>query len=249
VVRDVTVERRMDRMKDEFIATASHELRTPLTSILGYLEALREGDAGELAPEQERFLEVIARNGDRLRHLVDDLLDVARADAGRLALAMAEVDLSEVVAEASEAARPVAVERGIDLSVAAPPGALVVGDRRRLGQVVDNLVSNALKFTPPGGSVSVTVVADGDAMACEVSDTGVGIPEAEQERLFERFYRGSRASADAVQGTGLGLAIAKMIVESHGGRIALTSEEGRGTRVRITLPAAVPVPEGSPAGG
>jgi signal transduction histidine kinase len=248
IVRDVTLERRVDRVKDEFIATASHELRTPLTSILGYLEALREGDAGDLAPEQERFLEVIARNGERLRHLVDDLLDVARADAGRLALAMAEVDLGRVVAEASEAARPVAAERGIALSVRAEPGARVIGDRTRLGQVVDNLVSNALKFTPPGGSVNVTVAPEGAEVVCEVADTGVGIPAAEQDRLFERFFRGSRASTDAVQGSGLGLAIAKMIVESHGGRIALTSEEGRGTRVRVTLPAAVPVPAGSPAG-
>ncbi|MDX6556398.1 MAG: hypothetical protein QOD86_2593 [Miltoncostaeaceae bacterium] len=247
VTRDVTVERRMDRMKDEFVATASHELRTPLTSIIGYLEALREGDAGDLAPEQERFLEVIARNGDRLRHLVDDLLDVARADAG-LALAMSEVDLGEVLAEASQAARPAAVERGIELSVVAESGAVVTGDRRRLGQVVDNLVSNALKFTPPGGLVSVTVEADGDEVTCEVADTGVGIPAAEQERLFERFYRGSHASSDAVQGSGLGLAIVKMIVESHGGRIELSSEEGRGTRVRITLPAAVPAPAGSSAG-
>jgi signal transduction histidine kinase len=247
VTRDVTVERRMDRMKDEFIATASHELRTPLTSILGYVEALREGDAGALAPEQERFLEVIARNSHRLRHLVDDLLDVARADAGRLALSMARVDLGEVVTEASQAARPVAAERGITLSVEAPAGAVVSGDRTRLGQVVDNLVSNALKFTPPGGVVSVAVARERDEVACEVADTGVGIPAAELDRLFERFYRGSRASVDAVQGSGLGLAIAKTIVDAHGGRIALESEEGLGTCVRLTLPAAVPAPAGSPA--
>ena len=251
IARDVTVERRMDRVKDEFIATASHELRTPLTSILGYLEALREGDAGELTPEQERFLDVIARNGERLRHLVDDLLDVARADAGQLALAMGEVDLSEVVAEACQAARPVAAERGIALRVDAPAGAAVTGDRTRLGQVVDNLVSNALKFTPSGGTVAVTVARSGGEVVCEVSDTGVGIPAAEQERLFERFYRGSRAATDAVQGSGLGLAIAKMIVEGHGGGIALASEEGVGTRVRVTLPAAVPTlgePAASAAG-
>jgi signal transduction histidine kinase len=249
VVRDVTVERRMDRMKDEFIALASHELRTPLTSIIGYLEALREGDAGELLPEQERFLEVIARNGQRLRHLVDDLLDVARADAGKLDLDLAEVDLGTVVREAAQAARPAAEEKGIALDAEAAAAALVSGDRTRLAQVVDNLVSNALKFTPPGGTVTVRAVSCGGEVVCEVADTGVGIPAAEQGRLFERFYRASRSDSDAVQGTGLGLAISKMIVEAHGGRIELESEAGLGTRVRVALPAVAPAPaEPAPVG-
>ena len=242
VVRDVTVERRMERVKDEFVALASHELRTPLTSILGYLEALRDGAVGEVAPQQARFLDVIERNGERLRRLVDDLLDVARADAGRLGLAMDEVDLAAVVGDCVQAARPAAAEKGIELRSHGDDALPVLGDQTRLAQVLDNLVSNALKFTPVGGTVAIRAWARGDEVLCEVSDSGPGIPPSEQERLFERFYRGSQATDDAVQGTGLGLAITKMIVEAHGGRIDLDSEEGRGTRARFAIPAASTAP-------
>jgi signal transduction histidine kinase len=234
---EVTDERRMERAKDEFIALASHELRTPLTSILGYLEVLREGEAGTLSSEQARFLDVVARNAERLLRLVNDLLAVARADAGRLGLEIGEVDLAAVAREAVQGAERAAEERGIALSMDLEAGSLLVGgDRARLEQVVDNLVSNAVKFTPPGGDVTVRLSAEGDRALLEVADTGMGIPRSEQDRLFQRFYRTTLAIQSASPGTGLGLAISKMIVDAHGGTIDVESEEGAGSVFRVRLP-------------
>ena len=234
VLREVTLEDQAKRSTDEFIALASHELRTPLTSVLGYLEILMD-DADGLTGEQRHFLGVIERNADRLLRLVGDLLVVARGDAGRLGLEMAAMDLGALAAECVQAARPVAEERNIRLTVEHGP-LPVTGDRARLGQVVDNLLSNALKFTPAGGSVRVTAVIRGDEALLEVADDGPGIPVEEQGRLFERFYRTEQAVAGAFQGTGLGLAIAKMMVEAHGGRISVESAAGAGAAFRVRLP-------------
>jgi signal transduction histidine kinase len=225
----------LDRMKDEFVSLVSHELRTPLTSIRGYLELLfQQGD--NLTPEQQRFLGVVDRNSERLLHLVGDLLFLAQIDAGRLAIEQEDVDFEEVVRDSVEALRPIAASRGIDLVASITPLSTLVGDRARLAQVLDNLVSNALKFTDEGGHVSVSLRADGDHAVVEVEDNGAGIPRAEQGRLFERFFRTSRATQDAIPGTGLGLAITKAIIERHGGRISVESEEDLGTTVRVELP-------------
>jgi len=227
--------RELDRMKDEFVSLVSHELRTPLTSIRGYLELLFE-EGGNLTPEQERFLGVVDRNSERLLHLVGDLLFLAQVDAGRLTIEREEVDFGEVVQDSVEALRPIAESRRIELVASITPLPTVVGDPARLAQVLDNLVSNALKFTPEGGRVSVSLHADGDRAVVEIKDNGVGIPRAEQSRLFERFFRSSRATHDAIPGTGLGLAITKAITEHHGGRISVESEEDVGTSVRVELP-------------
>ena len=248
VTAEVTDERRTDRAKDEFIQLASHELRTPLTSILGYLEILQDGGAGELTAEQRRFLDVVDRNAQRLVRLVGDLLMVARADAGRLGLEMESVELEELVGEAAQAQRLVADERHITLATSVAPLALRC-DRGRLGEVIDNLLSNALKFTPPGGRVDVSAHAEAGGAVIEVADTGMGIPAAEQERLFERFYRTQAALQAAIPGTGLGLTISKMIVEAHGGRIGVASEEGRGTTFRMWLPMADSRPPSPGAAG
>ena len=247
VHREVTAERRAERAKDEFIALASHELRTPLTSIVGYLEILDEEDVGPLAPEQRRVVGVIDRNAKRLMRLVDDLLVVARSDVGRLGIVAEDLNLAEVARECVQGARPAALERGLAFGARVEAPALPVrADRARLAQVIDNLIANALKFTPPGGQVQVAVRADGEAAIVEVADTGIGIPRLEQARLFERFYRTTQAIAAAAPGSGLGLAISKMIVEAHGGRIEVESEEGAGATFRMVLPLAAAVPSASP---
>jgi PAS domain S-box-containing protein len=230
----------LDRLKDEFVALVSHELRSPLTSIRGYLELVLDGHAGELSDDQKQFLEVVQRGADRLLHLVGDLLFVAQVQAGALALEFASVDLRDLAAQAVEAARPVAEQKGIELVThvnGVPP---VLGDRDRLAQLVDNLLSNALKFTTEGGRVEVVVADDEDGALVEVRDSGIGIPEAEQKRLFERFFRSSAATKRAIPGTGLGLGIAKAIVDAHGGGIDVESQEGVGTTFRVHLPVDRP---------
>jgi PAS domain S-box-containing protein len=235
--------RELDRLKDEFIALVSHELRTPLTSIHGYLELVLDGGAGELGPEQQRFLSVVERNTKRLMQLVGDLLFMAQVEAGKLALDLEEVDLNEVLAECIEAAKPVADDRQVELVTDLAETPTMLGDRSRLAQVLDNLISNALKFTPASGRVSVRVSRTGRDAVVEVADTGVGIPAEEQDRLFERFFRSSNATEQAIPGSGLGLTIAKTIVERHEGSIEIESAEGKGTTVRVRLPLGAAVTE------
>ena len=228
--------RELDRLKDEFISLVSHELRTPLTSIRGYLELLLDGGGGELSEDQARFLAVVDRNSKRLMHLVGDLLFLAQVEAGKLTLELGDVDLDDLVAECVEAAKPIADEKGIELGAVLEPTPVMTGDRGRLGQVLDNLVSNALKFTPEGGSVCVRMATRDDEAVVEVEDTGIGISPEEQDQLFERFFRSSEATERAIPGTGLGLTIAKAIVERHGGSIEVESAPGEGTTVRVRLP-------------
>jgi PAS domain S-box-containing protein len=228
--------RELDRLKDEFVALVSHELRTPLTSIRGYLELVTDGEGGDLTDEQRQFLGVVERNADRLLALVGDLLFLAQIEAGKLSLEVGAVDLGAVASESVDAARPFADEKEITLSLAVGPVPLLAGDGARIGQLVDNLVSNALKFTPEGGRVDVRAQARNGSAVIEVRDSGIGIPADEQERLFERFFRSSNATERQIQGTGLGLAISKAIVEAHGGEIAVTSELGVGTTFRVSLP-------------
>jgi signal transduction histidine kinase len=235
-LRDVTQQRELDRLKDDFVATVSHELRTPLTSMMGFLEMIREGEAGELNDEQKRFLAIVYRSSERLQRLVGDLLFVARLDANGLQLQFADVQLDEIVREAVESSSALARSREVSLVAeveAVPP---VSGDRERLSQLVGNLVSNALKFTPPGGrAVARAFVDDGRAIV-EIEDTGIGIPAAEQNRLFQRFFRSSTATEQAIPGTGLGLVISRAIAEAHGGTIGVTSEAGTGTTFRVEIP-------------
>jgi len=230
--------RELDRLKDEFLSLVSHELRTPLTSIRGYLDLVLDGEAGEINPEQRRFLEAVERNSGRLLRLVGDLLFVAQADAGRLSLERASVDLSELAAHCVEEAAPAATEKSVSLVLLAESVPSLVGDRGRLAQVLDNLVSNALKFTPEGGTVQVRTSAHYEHVVLEVEDTGIGIPQDDQPRLFDRFFRSAVAEDQAIPGTGLGLAIVKAIVEAHSGRISISSREGVGTTFRVELPLA-----------
>lgn len=246
-IRDVTERRRAERAreeaeraKDEFLTLVSHELRTPLTSILVSAELAAEQGADRLGEEARGYIEVIRRNAKREMRLVADLLLLVQIQEGKFRMELGEVDLAEVVANAVEAARPVAEQRSLAISSQAAAAPLCNGDFQRLEQAIDNLIANAIKFTPPGGSVDVRLTArDGEA-AIEVSDTGVGIPEGERGRLFERLFRGAGASAAGVPGLGLGLTIVRAIAEAHGGRIEVDSTVGAGTTFRLLLPARVP---------
>jgi PAS domain S-box-containing protein len=228
--------RELDRLKDEFIALVSHELRTPLTSIRGYTELLLDGEAGELTDDQRQFLGVVERNSHRLLHLVGDLLFLAQVEAGKLVLDVGALDLGAVASESVETARPQAEAKDITLTLATGPVPLIAGDRARVAQLLDNLVSNAIKFTPEGGRVDVRLRTHRNEAVLEVRDSGMGIPAGEQEFLFQRFFRTTRATEQAIQGTGLGLAISKAIVEAHAGRIIVASEEGAGTTFHVTIP-------------
>ena len=235
-LREVTADRELDRLRDAFVAAVSHELRTPLTSISGFLEMLRD-EEHSLGAAGRMYLDVIRRSTDRLQRLVEDLLLVAQIEAHRLELVLGTVDLDEIATAAVEAARPTATEKEVDLHLELDGAPTVRADAGRLAQVLDNLISNAVKFTDAGGSVTVSVVGNGPFARVAVTDTGVGIPIDEQGQLFSSFFRASTATRQAIPGTGLGLVIVRAIVEQHGGTIDLESREGTGTTVIVTLPA------------
>ena len=231
----------LDRMKDEFVALVSHELRTPLTSIRGYLELrLEDADGGGFTETHAEWLGVIDRNSERLLCLVEDLLLKAQVNAGKVTLNLKEVDLAAIIEHSVTASAPVAASREIELTSDMEELSPVSADPVRIGQVIDNLISNALKFTPSGGRVEVRAIERDGVVRIEIADTGMGIPEAEQDRLFERFYRTSQAQAHAVPGAGLGLSIARAIVEAHGGGITCTSAPPAGTPYALELPLVFP---------
>jgi PAS domain S-box-containing protein len=230
--------RELGAMKDDFVALVSHELRTPLTSIRGYLELVLDGKSSGLTQENSEFLGIVDRNAARLERLVDDLLFMARLGSGKLELSLQDTDLAALARESVGAATPRATAQAVKLECEVDEVPPVSGDPGRLGQLLDNLISNAVKFTPDGGRVDVRVFPQNGDIAVEVADTGIGISTNEQSQLFERFFRTSAAGERAIQGTGLGLSISKAIVEAHHGRIELESEENIGTTIRVLLPVA-----------
>jgi len=230
--------RQLDQMKDEFLALVSHELRTPLTSISGYLEMLVEDAPDTLTETQGSFLTTIRRNVARLSRLVDDLLFVARLDSTGVELTLHELDLGELLAEAAQAAQPAADAKQITLDLERPGLLRVHGDRARLAQLLDNLVSNAIKFTPAGGHVLVSAATVGAKVRVEISDTGIGIPEDELPQLFSRFFRASTGRKSETPGTGLGLAISQSIAQAHDSLITVNSTPGAGTTFAFDLPTA-----------
>jgi signal transduction histidine kinase len=244
-MRDVTEQRQLDRLRDALMATVSHELRTPLTSIIGYLELLGTG-SDELGAEDAGYVEIVSRNAVRLQHMVEDLLFLAQLDAHGSSLELSETDLVELAGEAIEAARPAAEAKSLLLTLEHDQPTVVRADSIRLGQALDNLISNAIKFTPEGGTVHLSIENRGTTCALHVRDTGYGIPVSEQPRLFERFFRTTAATANSVPGTGLGLTITKTIIENHGGSIAFDSTEGKGTTFTISLPKPIARHDGQP---
>jgi signal transduction histidine kinase len=231
-------EARADRVREDLIATVSHELRTPLTSIIGYAELLQDLPDEDVSPTARRMLDVVERSAARELRLVDDLLTLAFLGEERMPVALGPVDLGAIVRSAAETGRTPARRRGLTLEVHDAGVGPVRGDAQRLGQVVDNLLTNAVKFTPPGGRVDLRVLDDGDAALLEVADTGPGVPAEDLERIFERLYRSASAVRGQVPGAGLGLPIVRAIVEAHGGRVEATSEPGAGTVVRVRVPYA-----------
>jgi signal transduction histidine kinase len=228
--------RELDRMKDQLVGSVSHELRTPLTSIGGYTEMLIGEEFGALNGDQMSFATTIERNCRRLNRLIDDILFVSRVDAGRLSLERSWVDINEVAGASVIAALPRAAQGQVTLDLAVDEGLPELwSDPTRLTQMFDNLISNAVKFTPPNGTIWVRLGSTGDVVHVEVEDTGMGIPPEEIDRLFERFFRTS--TVGEVAGTGLGLSIVKSIVEVHDGTISVSSTEGVGTTFRVELPA------------
>jgi signal transduction histidine kinase len=236
----------LDRQKTEFLSTVSHELRTPLTSIQGYLELLLEGEVGALTSDQQHMLGVIERNTTRLRGLIEDILVLNRIESGGLQAGHSEVPVRELIEHTAEELRPLADKKAVRLSVDNEPEgpAIVIGDRTQLQRALVNILSNAIKFTPGDGTVHLCCRTDPAAqeviVTCE--DTGIGIPEADLQHLFTRFFRASNAASQAIPGTGLGLAIVQAIVEIHNGRLTLDSIEGKGTTITIHLPQAPGAP-------
>lgn len=232
--------REVDRLKDEFVGLVSHDFRTPLTSIAGYAELMLDGGGGGLGEDQRRFMSIIDRNARKLQRLVDDLLFEARLQAGGTTFEPAEVDVAELARDCVEESRPTADEAGVALTLDAPEEARLLGDRDRLSQVFDNLIANAIKFTPAGGRVDVAVAGRAPGVVVEVSDTGIGVPSQEVAEVFERFYRGSNAQRGKVSGTGLGLHIAQAVVVAHGGTISVENGTEAGTTFRVELPLSPP---------
>jgi signal transduction histidine kinase len=245
VLREITGEREAERAKEDFFALVSHELRTPLTAILGYVELVLSDDATAFPVEHARHLEVIERNARRLVRLVGDLLFAAQIEGGSLLLEPGTVDLVQLVRDAVELARPSAEAADVAIEVRIEPVEPCVGDRDRLAQVLDNLISNALKFTPPGGWIVVRLASDGGTARIEVADSGGGIPAEDLPHLFDRFYRAGNATASAVPGLGLGLMIVRAIVDGHGGNVLVRSDvDGGGTTFTVLLPLRAPAPPG-----
>ena len=231
------------RLRNDFTAAVSHELRTPLTSILGYLELIKDNDSVERPPDEDAFLAVVQRNAERLMRLVSDLLLVAEVESGMLTLQIEDVDLGGLAAECVEAAQPTADGNRIRLNLNRGLSEPLRADPIRLAQMMDNLVSNAIKFTPVDGHVTVSTTVRGGEAVFEVADSGIGVATVDQAQLFDRFFRTRAAVARATPGTGLGLTITKAIVDAHGGSIDVTSAVGVGTTFRVGLPLSHASPD------
>jgi signal transduction histidine kinase len=239
-----------DRLKDEFVALISHDLRTPLTSIVGYVELAMDDELEQPLDEERRsYLEVVSRSSERLLRLVDDLLFIARLQAGQLVLEPAKLDLCTIVAQSVEESKPRAEAKGVALSFLGSGTVMIECDKGRIFQLLDNLLSNAIKFTPAGGRIDVRAVPKLDGAVLEVSDTGIGLAPGEAELVFDRFFRSSTTAAQQIPGTGLGLFIARAIAEAHGGQISAGGRDGDGTTFRIELPAQLPPQPGSDSAG
>ena len=241
VIHDVTEQRKTEEMRREFVANVSHELRTPLTNIRSYAETLVDS-AGDIPPAMEKnFLGVILNESDRMTHIVQDLLTLSRFDSGRSELKLERFSFSAAVRDIYNAVLMDAQRHGHTLTLEVGPDIPeMVGDRDRVLQVMMNVVSNAIKYTPDGGQIAISAGRNPLRVWMEVSDNGIGIPEADRPRIFERFYRVDKARSRESGGTGLGLSIAKEIVDRHEGIIALVDRPGPGTTIRIELPIEGP---------
>jgi two-component system phosphate regulon sensor histidine kinase PhoR len=237
VLHDITELRRLERVRRDFVANVSHEFKTPLTAIQGFAETLLAGALDD-KKNRERFVEIIREHAQRLARLTDDLLKLSRIEAGQLELELRPGSVAVLVNKCVDTARLKAEAKGISISTDLPPNLpFVRADAAWLGEVLQNLLDNAVQYTPPDGHIRITAESDGKLVTVTVADTGIGIPEADLERIFERFYRVDAARSREAGGTGLGLSIARHIVEAHGGRIWVESAVGQGSRFHFSIPA------------
>ncbi|MFL5733701.1 MAG: ATP-binding protein [Chloroflexia bacterium] len=243
VFRDVTKERAADRAKSEFVSMVSHELRTPLTSIKGYVDLILDGDAGEISEDQQDFLGIVKNNTDRLVDLINDLLDVSRIEQGRIDLNREPVDIGGSIQSVATSMKPLLEEKNQQLTLDVPPELPpVLADPARVTQILSNLLSNAYKYTPSGGHITIAAYAEPGRVCVSVQDTGIGLTKEEQGKLFTRFFRARNSTTQEVGGTGLGLTITKSLVKLHGGEMTVASAPGAGATFSFTLPLP-PVPE------
>lgn len=252
VLHDITELRRLERVRRDFVANVSHEFRTPLTAIQGFAETLLAG-AMDDPQNRTRFLEIILEHSRRLARLTEDLLVLSKMDADRLELEIHRLRVSQLIESCLETAQHRASEKDLRISVNMPQRLPdIAGDRRRLAEVLQNLLDNAIQYTLPGGQIMVSAETGDSEVILTVSDTGIGIPKADQPRIFERFYRVDVARSREAGGTGLGLAIAKHLVEVHGGRLWVDSEVGQGSQFHFSVPLFDPEhssPRSTPNGG
>lgn len=237
VLHDVTERRRTEERRKEFVANVSHELRTPLTNIRSYAETIRDAD-GDIPRETENsFLDIVINEADRMTHIVQDLLTLSRLDSGRTEMVMARFPFGAAIDAVLRSIALDAQRHGHELTHAYPEHLpRIMGDRGRIEQVMLNILSNAVKYTPDGGHIRVTAGDLGDRVWMEVADDGIGIPKKDRSRIFERFYRVDKARSRESGGTGLGLSIAMEIVQRHNGSLSIVDREGPGTTVRLELP-------------
>jgi two-component system phosphate regulon sensor histidine kinase PhoR len=236
VLHDVTELRRLERVRQDFVANVSHEFKTPLTAIQGFAETLLAGALDD-PKNNRRFLEIIREHAARLARLTNDLLKLARIEAGKLEVQFFPVSLGELVESCADTSLLKSTRKQITLDLEVPPNLPPVrADASLLHEVLQNLLDNAIQYTPPGGKIHVSAAARNREAVVTVDDTGIGIPVVDQERIFERFYRVDAARSREAGGTGLGLSIAKHIVEAHGGRIWVESEVGRGSKFSFSVP-------------
>ena len=245
VLHDITELRKLERVRRDFVANVSHELRTPLTAIQGFAETLLAGAIDD-AHNRTRFLEIILEHSRRLARLTEDLLMLSKMDAERLELEFRRISISQLMESCLETSQHRAREKNLEVRLDTPSSLPdVSGDRRRLAEVLQNLLDNAMQYTMPDGKITLSAEARSDEVIVTVSDTGIGIPRADQPRIFERFYRVDVARSREAGGTGLGLSIAKHLVEAHGGRLWVESELGQGSRFHFSVPLFSTPNEGS----
>jgi two-component system phosphate regulon sensor histidine kinase PhoR len=237
VFRDVTELKRLERVRQDFVANVSHELRTPIAAILGYAETLRAGALAD-AVHAPQMVEIIHRQSERLSELVSDLLELSRLDARERPLSVTPVGLGEVVLRATEAMQPRAAAKHVSMTHHIPDGLAARADAKALEQVLVNLLDNAVKYTPEGGTVELSARRDDERVELSVRDTGLGIEARHLPRLFERFYRVDRGRSRDMGGTGLGLSIVRHLVSAMGGDVRVQSQLGVGSTFTVVLAAA-----------
>ena len=241
VIHDVTEQRKSQELQREFVANVSHELRTPLTNVRSYAETLRDAEGDIPVETSNSFLDIIITETDRMTHIVQDLLTLSRLDAGNAELVLSRFPFGDAIESVTRANALAAKQHGHTLTYTPPESLpLIVGDRSRLEQVMMNVIGNAVKYTPDGGHITITAGSTEAEVWMEVCDDGIGIPEKDRDRIFDRFYRVDKARSRESGGTGLGLSIAREIVQRHHGTIALAPHEGPGTTIRLTLPIGGP---------